>query len=191
MDAAAQLFSQKRFGEVRMEEIALAAGVGKGTVYTYFADKEELYFAVVFDGITKLNEDLRVHAASALEPEEKLRDVVHGIISFLSQNRSFFRLMSVEDSRSHGGKGDNRRRWREERSVQLEIMETVLRDGGELGVFSFRDHRLAASVLRDMVRSAMMYSRGERSTEEVTDSVLGIFLDGVRSHGTQGTERPE
>ena len=50
LEEAARLFSAKRFDEVLMDYIAQQAGVGKGTIYTYFADKEELYFAVVFKG---------------------------------------------------------------------------------------------------------------------------------------------
>lgn len=45
--ASAQLFGTQRFHEVRMDDIADAAAVGKGTLYRYFQDKEELYFAVL------------------------------------------------------------------------------------------------------------------------------------------------
>jgi AcrR family transcriptional regulator len=45
--AAAQLFGTQRFHEVRMDDIADVAAVGKGTLYRYFQDKEELYFAVL------------------------------------------------------------------------------------------------------------------------------------------------
>ena len=45
--AAARLFAGRRFHEVRMEDIADAAGFGKGTLYRYFKDKEELFEAIV------------------------------------------------------------------------------------------------------------------------------------------------
>ena len=45
--AAAQLFGTQRFHEVRMDDIADVAAVGKGTLYRYFEDKEDLYFAVL------------------------------------------------------------------------------------------------------------------------------------------------
>ena len=179
--AAAQLFSEKRFDEVLMEEIAHQAQVGKGTLYTYFADKEELYFAVVFEGISALNERLRGDASDPTDPEKRLRQMIHGIVSFFSQNRFFFKLMNVEDSRSEGGRGDNRRRWQEERRAQLDAIETVLRNGHELGVFSIEHPRVEASVLRDMVRSVMVNSRDFNLTvDEKVDTILRIFLTGVR-----------
>ena len=64
--AAAQLFSEKRFDEVLMEEIAHQAQVGKGTLYTYFSDKEELYFAVVFEGICDFTRARVAHARPRL-----------------------------------------------------------------------------------------------------------------------------
>src|SRR5215467_4041155 len=47
LDAAARLFGSQRFHEVRMEDIAAEAAVGKGTLYRYFSDKEELYSALL------------------------------------------------------------------------------------------------------------------------------------------------
>jgi TetR/AcrR family fatty acid metabolism transcriptional regulator len=188
--AAAELFAERRFGEVRMEEISQLAGVGKGTLYTYFADKEELYFAVVFDGISRLNEGLLQSAGSSRPPEERLRQMVRELVSFFSRNRPFFRLMSVEDSRSEGGKGENRRRWREERRVQLEAMERVLRDGQEEGALAVGDAHLEACILRDMVRSVIMSSKGRLSVGEMVDTILGVFMDGVRRPQGAKEERP-
>ena len=179
--AAAQLFSEKRFDEVLMEEIAHQAQVGKGTLYTYFSDKEELYFAVVFEGISALNERLREDASDPTDSEKRLRQMIHSIVSFFSQNRFFFRLMNVEDSRSEGGRGDNRRRWQEERHAQLDAIETVLRNGHDLGVFSIEHPAVEASVLRDMVRSVMVNARDlDLTVDEKVDTILRIFLRGVR-----------
>lgn len=180
IEEAARLFSSKRFDEVLMDDIAQQAGVGKGTIYTYFADKEELYFAVVFEGISQLNEKLRQKINGQEDPEKKLRRMVHHIVSFFSQNRFFFRLMSIEDGKSEGRKSENRKRWFEERRSQLEAIEGVLRDGADEGVFAVGNAGLEAAILRDMVRSAMIHSGSEISDDEMTDTIMRIFLRGVR-----------
>ena len=180
IEEAARLFSSKRFDEVLMDDIAQQAGVGKGTIYTYFADKEELYFAVVFEGISQLNEKLQRKVNGQRDPEKKLRRMVHHIVSFFNQNRFFFRLMSIEDGKSEGGKGENRKRWLEERRSQLEAIEGVLNDGVDEGVFAVGNARLEAAILRDMVRSAMIHSDGDISGDEMTDTIMRIFLRGVR-----------
>ena len=179
LEEAARLFSAKRFDEVLMDDIAHQAGVGKGTIYTYFADKEELYFAVVFEGIRRLNEQLQRKANRQPNPEDELRRMVHAIVSFFSQNRFFFRLMSQEDGKSEGGRGENRKRWREERRIQLTAIETVLQNGAKQGVFSVEHPRVETAVLRDMVRSVMIHAKG-MSVEAMVDTIMRIFLQGVR-----------
>lgn len=49
--AAIQLFHQKGFTATRIDEVAAAAGVTKGTVYLYFPSKEALFKAVVQERI--------------------------------------------------------------------------------------------------------------------------------------------
>jgi AcrR family transcriptional regulator len=44
--AAAGVFARKGYFGTRMAEVAVSAGVGKGTVYEYFRSKEDLFFAV-------------------------------------------------------------------------------------------------------------------------------------------------
>ena len=47
LDAALELFVEKGFAATRAEEVALRAGVAKGTLYLYYASKEELLKAVI------------------------------------------------------------------------------------------------------------------------------------------------
>jgi AcrR family transcriptional regulator len=52
MDAALALFVEKGFAATRVEEVALRAGVSKGTLFLYFPSKVELFKAVVRENIT-------------------------------------------------------------------------------------------------------------------------------------------
>lgn len=52
--AALELFVEKGYAATRLEEIAARAGVSKGTLYLYFASKEELFKAVVREGLLPL-----------------------------------------------------------------------------------------------------------------------------------------
>jgi TetR/AcrR family transcriptional regulator len=47
LEAALDLFVEKGFAGTRAEEVALRAGVSKGTLFLYFSSKEELFKAVV------------------------------------------------------------------------------------------------------------------------------------------------
>jgi AcrR family transcriptional regulator len=49
--AALDLFVERGYAATRLEEVAVRAGVSKGTLYLYFASKEELFKAVIRQGI--------------------------------------------------------------------------------------------------------------------------------------------
>jgi TetR/AcrR family transcriptional regulator len=49
--AALELFVEKGYAATKSEEVARRAGVSKGTLFLYFASKEELFKAVVRDNI--------------------------------------------------------------------------------------------------------------------------------------------
>lgn len=47
--AAARVFAERGFHQATVADIAVEAGVGKGTIYEYFSSKEELFRQVVID----------------------------------------------------------------------------------------------------------------------------------------------
>jgi AcrR family transcriptional regulator len=47
LDAALAVFAERGLSSARLEDIAKRAGVSKGTIYLYFANKEELFRGVV------------------------------------------------------------------------------------------------------------------------------------------------
>jgi AcrR family transcriptional regulator len=55
LDAAETLFFSKGYDHVSMNGIAKEVGLGKATLYIYFDNKEELFFAVVLRGVIILN----------------------------------------------------------------------------------------------------------------------------------------
>ena len=52
LQAALTLFVEKGFAATKAEEVARLAGVSKGTLFLYFASKEELFKAVVRENIS-------------------------------------------------------------------------------------------------------------------------------------------
>lgn len=66
LDAAAQVFASRGFAGASMEEIAAAAGFTRGAVYSNFADKAELFLAVLDEREERRAEEVRaIYRASA------------------------------------------------------------------------------------------------------------------------------
>lgn len=53
LEAALDLFVEKGFAATRSEEVAIRAGVSKGTLFLYFPSKEELFKAVVRENLAR------------------------------------------------------------------------------------------------------------------------------------------
>jgi TetR/AcrR family fatty acid metabolism transcriptional regulator len=101
LDAAAQLFAQHRYHEVRMDDIAAHAGVAKGTVYRYYHDKEDLYLALTRHGLHQLFEESRAKIVGTDDPDTKLRGFITQIVHFYEQFPYFLELIQrIETSNS-------------------------------------------------------------------------------------------
>lgn len=99
LDAALAVFVEKGFAAARPEEIALRAGVSKGTLYLYFHSKEELLSALINDGFLS-HIALQTHgvADNARTSQDLLRDVLTTWRSTLIQSHAggIFKLIFTE-----------------------------------------------------------------------------------------------
>ena len=72
VDTARQLFAQKGIDNTTMNNIALASGKGRRTLYTYFRSKTEVYEAVIESELSHLTHQLGDVVGRDLPPDEKL-----------------------------------------------------------------------------------------------------------------------
>ena len=78
--AALDVFSAKGFAAARIDDVAAAAGIAKGTVYLYFKSKDELLEAIVAATIgATLAQVEQAVAAATLPALEKLR-LMSGVV---------------------------------------------------------------------------------------------------------------
>jgi AcrR family transcriptional regulator len=57
--AALELFVERGYAGTRLEDVAARAGISKGTLYLYFENKEELFKAVVREGLVSPIAEMR------------------------------------------------------------------------------------------------------------------------------------
>ena len=62
--AAAQAFAQRGYAGASVAEIAIQAGIGKGTVYEYFQSKDDLFFAVFEWYVYKTSKRLKINISA-------------------------------------------------------------------------------------------------------------------------------
>ncbi len=88
---ARSVFEAKGYPATRISDIAEAAGVAHGTVYTYFEDKADVFKAVVFDLTTQLEREWRI-SPQLSEPVDRIAEANR---NFLDSYSSHARLLEV------------------------------------------------------------------------------------------------
>ena len=73
VDVARQLFAMKGMENTTMNDIAVASGKGRRTLYTYFKSKEDVYYAVIESELERLSEKMDEVAARKISPQDSLR----------------------------------------------------------------------------------------------------------------------
>ena len=90
--AAVRLFDQKGFDKTSIEELAREAGIGKGTIYTYFQNKTEIFYAFCEEQLEFVHNEL----ARKNDPDapilEQIMTIFMGEFLHLSQNKEFGRI---------------------------------------------------------------------------------------------------
>lgn len=104
LEAATRLFARHGYADTDVQWIGDELGLSKGTVYRYFATKQELFLAAVGYGFDRLKK--AVEAVQAADPIEKLEKAIVAYLAFfranpdvvelIIQERAAFRDRSVE-----------------------------------------------------------------------------------------------
>ncbi|MDR3070075.1 MAG: TetR/AcrR family transcriptional regulator [Propionibacteriaceae bacterium] len=122
--AAANLFAERGYDGVTVDEIAAKAGVSKGSIFYNFGSKEGMYESLLREGVTTLGEHTR-QAAANLTGEEALRALTQTLLEHIRDYPTIAKVIATE--MFHLG-----RDWREVmspvRSESLAVFEGVISD---------------------------------------------------------------
>ena len=132
-----------------MNDIALASGKGRRTLYTYFKNKDEIYFAVIETEMEYLSAKIAEVADKRMDLEEKLVEVIYVHLSSIKEavlrngnlRAEFFRnIWMVEKVRKHF---DQR---------EIDLFASILKEGVASGEFSVENIALVADVMHYCVK---------------------------------------
>lgn len=92
IQAAIRLFEEKGFEKTSIAELAREAGIGKGTIYTYFQTKSEIFYAFCEEQLEFVHREL----AGKTDPDapliEQLMTVFLGEFAHVTENPEFGRF---------------------------------------------------------------------------------------------------
>jgi AcrR family transcriptional regulator len=175
LQSAVELFAEREFALVLIDDVAAHAGVGKGSVYRQFGSKEELYAAAVIDGFSRLQHEIRAALAHSTSMRDQIETIVRHAVKFFWSRREFFALM--RDPRALPPSQE--RQYRGQRNDLALLIRAALDDGVARGALRPGiDTRMASESLLGMVRGVNRYGREYTTPDCAADIVTSIFFDG-------------
>jgi AcrR family transcriptional regulator len=177
MEKAKELFAEKGYHPVTMEEVAQSCGVAKGTVYLYFESKAELFIEIFVEAHRVIIEKIREIIGSVKGFEASISKVFDYFEEFIRGNRFFSRFGKVQK----GMRGAN---------IPLECLQKINESVAEM-IGSLEkeavdvlkgylpDSKLNLNDLYEIV-VALILGIEESDSKTIKNTALSVLLDGVK-----------
>jgi len=177
ISSATELFGAKGFEQVLTDEVALHAGVGKGSVYRQFGSKEQLYAATVIEGFKHLCDQVEAALGDVQSDRDRLTTIVRHAMAYFWDRRQFFVLLRDPTKLPRA----EETRYRTERGHLARLLSDVLREAGREGrIRADLDYDLLAECLLGMMRGVQRYQRETVRLEDAVEAIVSLFLDGCK-----------
>ena len=180
VDVARQLFAKKGIENTTMNDIAVASGKGRRTLYTYFKNKEEVYYAVIAAELERLSDKLDEVAAKKIPPQDKIIELIYTHLSMIKETvvrngnlrAEFFRnIWMVEKMRKNFDEDE------------IELFRKVYSEGKAEGEFDIDNVELVADITHYCIKGLevpYIYGRlGHGMTPETSKPLVAKFVYGA------------
>ena len=180
IDIARQLFAKNGVANTTMNDIAVASGKGRRTLYTYFNSKEEVYSAVIESELERLSDKLDEVAAMKMRPLDKVIELIYTHLIMIRETvvrngnlrAEFFRnIWMVEKVRK---KFDD---------YEIDLFRKVYQEGKADGEFDIDDVNLVADITHYCIKGLevpFIYGRiGHGLTEEASKTLVAKVVYGA------------
>ncbi len=155
--------------------------VGKGTLYRYFANKEELFLAAADHILAKMRERIDSAIATVADPLEKMRAAILAFLSFFSENPDYVELLIQERALFKDRETPTFFRYRERNAQRWrDLYRGLIADGR---VRDMPPERIT-DVLSDLTYGTMCanyFAHRDRDPAEQVEAILDIFWRGILS----------
>lgn len=178
VDSAIKVFSSNGYNGATMDDIALNAGVAKGTLYYHFKSKEEIFKYIIMEGINVISEEISEATNKEMDSIAKLKSICKVQLELVYKNRDFFKVIMSQ-------------LWGEElRQVELreivqkyiEYIEKYVQQAMNNGLIRKGESSFMAYTFFGTLCSAAVYellNQEETNIEDVIDNLLQYILQGI------------
>lgn len=185
LDSALEIFGSKGFKEATIRDIAKKAGVGLGTTFYYFKDKDDLFYSVIFREVEKERKKV-LKRLKEIEKNEKnpyklLKKRLFNSIETLESNELLKKIFLKDPSLVLPYFHDTFHDQYLER--MLKGIEGLIIDGIEQGYLKKLDTHMAALSLISILNSYMLASTEQSKYVDIGKLIRfsgSLLIDGMR-----------
>ena len=180
VDVARQLYAKNGMENTTMNDIAMASGKGRRTLYTYFKSKEDVYTAVIESELERLSDRLDEVAAKRTRPQDKIIELIYTHLNMIKETvvrngnlrAEFFRnIWMVEKVRKNFDEDE------------IELFRKVYAEGKDDGEFDIENIDLVADITHYCIKGLevpYIYGRlGHGMTEETSKPLVAKVVYGA------------
>jgi AcrR family transcriptional regulator len=175
IDAAVQLFAERPYHEVRMEDIAARAQVAKGTLYLHYQDKEDLFLGIMNEGLSSLVDRIESSLEADMPPEEKLLVLNRESFRYFERNHFFLDVIQRVAFLRFGARSAC---FEETRGRLHAVLMRILREFPSRAKASDEDLALEVVAHSGMMKE-ILHSLPRPWPEDLPERVTRLFLHGV------------
>jgi len=179
LEAAMVVFAREGFHKAKVEDIAIEAGIGKGTVYEYFSSKAELFQEMFKEGMETFIRTLHSEIKQISSAREKLRKIAYLHFEFIIKHRDLAKI-TMENQ---GQCGEDFRKWIfRMQSKKMEYIRSIIEEGVKNGEFRKVDSQAAALAFSGAMGSLfapLTFGNEEIKAEDIIEPILKVLFDGM------------
>lgn len=178
VEVARILFAKNGLENTTMNDIAVASKKGRRTLYTYFKNKEELYYAVIETELERLTQKMSEVAIKNISSDEKLLELLFTHLNLIKEavfrngnlRAEFFRdIWMVEKVRKNFDQ------------AEISMIQKVLTEGIQKQIFDIQNLTLVSDILHYCIKGLevpYIYGRlGEGLNQETCRPMVQALLN--------------
>ena len=179
VDICRDVFTKYGYHKTTIDDISLAVGKGKSTLYYYFTGKDEMYKAVIELELAELKKLLLTEVKKNHDPQSKIKAYILTRMETISNYKVLY-LAVREQSKSRFAEADNIHQIFKRQEIQ--ILAEILEEGVIEGYFTIQEPEFAAIGLIAAIRGIelKLFSNVRKpGFDQTLDNLIEIVLHGV------------
>ncbi len=178
LDAAVQLFSAYGYHAAPLRDIARIAGIQAASIYHHYPNKQSLLVEIMQTHMERLNSSLERIMHTYSDPLQRLHEAIANHIRMHTTYKAEFFIIDTE---MRALEGENRAYVLSLRDRYEALLQELLRDGMERGVFRRSDVKIASYAIIAMCTEVATWFKpeGRLSVQQVIAIYRQLISEGI------------